>query len=208
MTSLKQAKITNIIRNLLLFVFIIGFVTSTLDKTNLNFNEISDFNKLIEGDLSFLKNKHLFVEICIKLEYEYLENNENLVNTITFKIIKKILRDIYNENNPKKEINILLNIIINNIVRNSEHNIYNDFFQQYILHLTNIYSNYRYNDFYFENFNEKIIPIINKIIYQENNNNSNIDMQNLSKKNLLIKFIDFFRIFTSRKTFFLIWQRM
>ena len=203
-SSIEQTKTTHIIRHLLLFVVLIVFSFSTLDKTNVNLNKTSYFDKLMKADLNFLENEHLYEKFSSKLENEDLESLENFNQTFTYKIIQKIYIKIKNphyDNISMKEINKILDIIIKKISEISEHNIHNEFFNGSIIYLIGIYSSYKNNDFNFENFNQKIIPIINKIIYIENYEYNNV-MFNMKKYNFINNCIKLFIILVKSNNFF------
>ena len=182
---------------MLFFVVLIGFSFSNIDKIeeDLNSNEKNNFFKLIEGNLNYLKNENLFAKISYKLENECLKNHENFMNTLTYKLIFEIIRNINNKNNPKKEINELINIIIRNMSKFSEHNIYNEVFNETILCIVGIYINYKDNDLNSINSGENIIPFMNNII---------LNMKFVCQENEEIyrKYINKFVIFTKNIKFF------
>ena len=195
------------IRNLFFFVVLIGFVTSTLIKTSENPSSNRDIlEKHNLRDLKSLNNKSLIEIMNSKLEKDGLKSNETLQDTITYRLIKKIYSQLIEPNYRNMQIKVtneIFYLLINNISENTEHYIYNDFFNEIIINLTGIYLNFIKNNITIsENFNRKIIPIINKIIYPKNIDN-NIDIIYSSKKKFLIKFIDLFQIFTGNKNFFL-----
>ena len=201
MTSFKQIKLNIVIIHLLLFVLLIGFSFSSLHKIDENLNITIDTNKIIIEDFSVLENEHLFSEIKSKLEYECLENEENFINTFTYKFIIEIKNKVIisnNENISMKKINEITDILIRQISIISENNYNNEFFYKTILNLIVIFSNYKNNDLNFENFNEKIIPIIYKILNEEINEYSN-DKINSTKRKFLQDFLYEMSLFLTYK---------
>ena len=211
-TSIEQTKTTNIIRNVLLFNVFIGFTTSTLKKINVASNLKIDIilEKLISGDSSVLNSKKNFEFLSSSIKYEknwiiHKKSFEGFNNTITYKLIIEINKNVITSNYEimaMKEINEILNILIENISEIYKLDIYkNFFFNEAILNLMGMYSNYINNDLIFENFNEKIIPIINKIIdkevyeYKKKIENSTNDF--------LTECISILIAFTENKNFFL-----
>jgi len=97
MTSKNQRKITNTMKNLFLFVLLIGFVTSTSNTTDINPNLNGDIilEKLNSGDLSVLKNENFFSNFKSIIEKEKNEIMEkksfnDFEKTFIYKIIKII----------------------------------------------------------------------------------------------------------------------
>ena len=196
MKSIKQQKITNIMKNLFLFVYLIGFVTSTPNTTNINSNLNGDIilKKFNSGDLSVLANENNVLILRYMIENEKNEiikkkSFKDFKKTFIFKFIntikyKFISRDF--EILIEKEINRMLEICIENIDELSKLNIYNNTYYNYtICQMTFLYCKNRYNSINFECFNKKIIPIIYKILDKEIlefNDNLNV----LTKTNSII----------------------
>ena len=159
MKSIQQTKTINLIRHLLLFFGLIGFSFSTLDRINVNSDEIIDFEKLDSGDLYFLKSDLLFDTVSSKIEDEkneiiHKKSLKDFNKTLTYKLIKIIY---YNKISLNYEIisiktNKILDILFNQINNVLEINYYNDDFKMTVLWMMEIYSSYEsgrknYNDF-------------------------------------------------------------
>ena len=198
MTSKNQRKITNTMKNLFLFVLLIGFVTSTSNTTDINPNLNGDIilEKLNSGDLSVLKNENFFSNFKSIIEKEKNEIMEkksfnDFEKTFIYKIIKIIEFKIiifyyYNPSISMIEMNEMLKLSIENMNELSELNIYNNtFYNKTIFHITKIYCIIENIDLNFISFDEKIIPIIYKII----ENNPSL------KEEFFQDMIDFFRFF-------------
>ena len=210
-TCIEQIKITNLTIRLLLFIILISFSSSTLNKKNANSNLDADIilEKLISGDLSLIEDKNNFLFLSSILEDEkneiiYKKSFKGFNNTISYKLIIEINKNVITTNYEimgMKEINEILKIFIKNISDIFELDINNNFFNEVIFNLLGIYSNYKNNHLNYENFNEKIIPIIYKIIdkelYEYNNNNKP------STNDFLTECISIFTYFTKNNNFFL-----
>ena len=201
--NIEKTKTTHIIRHFILFVGFISFVTSTINVSNVNSNLKKDIilEKLIIEDLNFLEDQYLFKKISYNLENQKLEKIENFNETFIYKFIEKVYLKVIDPNYKIisiKEINEILNIIVIKVSENQENNINNMFFNETILNLIGIYSNYKLNDFNHGNFNKNIIPIINKIL----NNRNNIFLYNSPKNKFLKNSIIKFKIFTENNNFF------
>ena len=135
----------------------------------------------------------------------YKKNLEGFNNTLSYRLIVEILENVITSNYeiiPMKETNEILKILILNISEISELNINNNFyFNETILNLIVIYSNYKNNYFNFENFNKKIIPIIYRILDKEIIEYIN-NIHN-STKRILTECISIFSDFTENNNFFL-----
>ena len=210
MTSIKRTNITNLTRQLLLFVMLIGFSFSTLEKISVNSDETINFNKILFDDLSVLKHKKTFEFFSSLVEYEkhLIIKNESLENfdkSLTYKYLIKIYKKVIDsnyENIPVKETNEILDIFIENISEISKISINNNyFFNEAIFNLLGIFSNYENDYFNFENFNIKIIPMIKKIICKENYEYNN--HINKSTKYFLTESIILFTDFMKNINFFL-----
>ena len=131
--SIKQTKTADIIKHLLSFVLLMGFVTSTIDKTNINSKSKREtiLQELNLEDMSTIENKNKFLFLSSMVENHRSEKIENFNETLTYKLIEKIYLKVIDqnyENNSMKEINEILDIIMTKISEISEHNINNDFF--------------------------------------------------------------------------------
>lgn len=163
MKSINQRKITSSTIHFLLFSILIRFCSSTLNITNFNLNEYIILEKFNSGDLDVIANKNnfLFISSMIKDEKNKIIEKKNFKDfdkTITYKFINEIkykFLTINYEIIPMKETNEILNIFIENISEISEYNSHNDFFNETIINLTGIYSNYKNNYLNFVYFNEK-----------------------------------------------------
>ena len=188
-----NSKTTNFTKYFLFFIIFISFSNSTLDITNLNSNldKYIILEKLYSGDLSILENKNTFFFVVYLLEYEknsiiYKKSFEGFNKTLIFKLIKGIKYKIITINHefiPMEETNEILEICIEYISKIYENNIHNNFINKAILNLLVIYSNKKDNILNFENFNEKIIPIIIKILDKEifeSNDDINNSTKNIS----------------------------
>ena len=212
MTGIEQTKMTNLIRHLLLFIVLIGFSYSNLDKTNLNSNLYRDtiLRKLNSGDLTFLieEDNLSFIINLINDEKKTIIDKKSLEGfnkTISYKLINEIYIKVTSLNNeilPIQETNQILKIFIESMSEISEMKVYNNFFyNQAIFKLVEIYSIYKDDDFNFENFNEKIIPIINKKIEKEKYEYEN-SLKYIVTRNFLIDCIEIFSKLTKKKIFF------
>ena len=131
MKSIELNKKANIIGYLLIFVVLIGFSFSTVDKTSVNLNNKIHIDKLIIEDLNFLKNKYILSEVISILENQKLESFINFEETLTFNLIKEICMKVIGskyKNIPMEEINEILNIIIIKISEISKLDINKEFF--------------------------------------------------------------------------------
>ena len=138
-TSKEQKKTINIIRNLFLFVVLIGFVASNPEKTSKHSNSNRNLKKKTDlVDLNNIDKPKFFFSVKFTKTNDKIESLENFKDTLTFKYIEKIcalLRDSNYENVQIKRINIILDILINNISEISEIEINNMFFLEAIFNL-------------------------------------------------------------------------
>ena len=200
--SKEHTKTNNIMRHLLFFVVFIGFVSSTINKTNINSN--SDREIILDiintGYLSVIEKindeKNWFIE---------KKSLEGFNKSLTFNLVSEINNNIDIKNYEKislKEMNKILDIFIGNIEEISELNIFNNiFFNETILDLFFIYYNYENNDLNFENFNKKIIPIIYKILGKEIIEYKK-DINKIKKKSFIKKYENILEILSENKNFF------
>lgn len=70
MTSIKEAKITNSIKSILLFLVLFSFSTLNVIKTTINSNDTIDYDKIFSGDLNVLKDDFFFKSLSSKIEDE------------------------------------------------------------------------------------------------------------------------------------------
>ena len=207
-TSIKQTKTYNLIR-LLLFIILISFSTSTTENTNIYSNLSCDIilKKLFSGDLSVIENKAGFLISMIEDEINEIYEKKTLEyfnKTLTFRLINLINNNISSNYEVMQmiKINEILDILILKISEISKLYIYdNFFFEESILNLIYIYSNNKKNNLNFENFNNKIIPIINKILDKMNNECKN-DINNITEYNFFNDCIDLFKILSKNEIFF------
>ena len=211
-TSIIQTITINIIKRLLLFVVLISFSISTIEKTNVNLNLDRDniLEKINSGDLSFLKDEDYFPIFTSIIEdeknriihKESLEGfDESLISKLVFEIYNNIDTPNY-ENISIKKTNEILDTFIRNISKISELNIYNNFFNITILDLLFIYCNNKNDNLNFENFNEKIIPIINKILLKEVIKCKK-DINNFTKNSFMKKCNNVYQVMSKNESFFL-----
>ena len=100
MTSKNQRKITNTMKNLFLFVLLIGFVTSTSNTTDINPNLNGDIilEKLNSGDLSVINKIDIFCFLRFIYENQKLKSLEKFNETLSLKIIIKIYLKVKDQN--------------------------------------------------------------------------------------------------------------
>ena len=218
---IEQRKNINLIRNLLLFIGFLSFVHSTNHKTDENSNLYINIilEKLNSGDLGFLEDENNFIFISSMIEDEKQEivdkkSLENFDETfLILKLINKININVISSNyevTPIKETNKILDILIENVSEISEIYInntinYNIYLNFTVLNLIGIYSNYKNNDLNFQNFNEKIIPIIYKIL-DDDNNEFKKNEKYIEEKFFLqycMSYMSLFILFTENVNFFL-----
>ena len=205
-TSIENRKTTNLTIKILLFMILFSFCTSTLTKTtnSLNLNKDIILEKLNSGDLSVINKIDIFCFLRFIYENQKLKSLEKFNETLSLKIIIKIylkVKDQNYKNFPVEKMDEILKIFIIKISENSVQNLHNKFLYRAIFYLIGIYSQYENSDLNFESFNEKIIPIIYKIINKDNNK-YRIGTNNSAKYNVLNNCINVFKIFTKRKFFF------
>ena len=161
MTSKEQTKTTNFTRNLFIFIVLISFCSSTLDTTNENYNETIDCDKLISGDLYFLKDEDFFKSLNLLIEDEFktiiykksLEGfNETLFYKLVFKIHSNIIISNF-QNIPIKETNKILDILFNLLKNVLYLESCNDDFKMTVLWVIEIYSSFEIERKNFNDYN-------------------------------------------------------
>ena len=196
MTSIEQTKTTNFTKNLLNFIVLISFCSSTLDTTNDNFHKTIDYDKLISGDLYFLKDEYFFKYLNLLIEDEFktiifknsIEGfNETLFYKLVFKIHSNII--ISNcQNIPIKETNKILDVLFNLLKKVLYLESCSDDFKLTVLWVIEIYSSYEIERQNFNDYNSIIFFLTTK-------KNLNFFLMNLSNNEKLKKLT--FNIITS-----------